>query len=139
MAATAEAGNHWDGSMPRWLSGGSGGGDGDSGGGDGGGDGGGEGGVGWRRKADAMAAVVSSAAIAAAAVTGSGGGGEGGGGGGGCGAENGSGADLQNLPKELVSGTPKNFLRSVKDDEKRRKLMKNAEKFSSPQVFSVVS
>ena len=48
-------------------------------------------------------------------------------------------ADLQNLPKELVSGTPKIFLRSVKDDEKRRKLMKNAEKFSSPHVFSVVS
>ena len=47
--------------------------------------------------------------------------------------------DLHNLPEESLGQVPKIFLRSAKDDEKRRKLMKNAENFSSPHVFLGIS
>ena len=41
--------------------------------------------------------------------------------------------DLHNLAKESLGRIPKFFRRFVrKDDEKRRKLMENAENFSSP-------
>ena len=40
---------------------------------------------------------------------------------------------------DRLGQVPKIFLRSAKDDEKRRELMKNAEKFSSPHVFLGIS